>query len=452
MTHTLYFHTLSPVSIGTGEKLSPYSDFVLHNKQIHILDLKKIQDHFKNKSDSLIDEYVVGVVSGLDIRSQPFELISFLKTRLSADLQDISLQIYPTDLNEGKVQLYQIIKTPSYQPFFPGSSLKGAFKTALLYNWLKNDPDGKTWIKDFVNIFSNEKKRNEQVNKLDEQYEKYKIAITDSKPLPAEAIRVYKAIRFHLKDNQNKIPQIWEAIVPNAKTEAQFRSETIDTSSLLGALKQFSRDANQRDIELLQTANGSNLKLQEFYEQISTQMQAGEICFKVGSGKGYFFNSVGLAIYNYENGKYFSEFLKTFPQAQKIGNGQSFPITKVVDEHSQVPWGWVQISANPIEKQESIYKKSELKSNKSVAYQSIGKKINYLKPGTKLKSGLQIDALVIENTPVNRLKLYISPTEEPIIDIPSYKSALPLNGVVIVKINDFVKGKIKSIGFVDFKK
>jgi CRISPR-associated protein Csm5 len=133
-TIQLRLTTLSPLAIGKGDKLSPYSDFVEHDNRLHLIDTNRVEAALADRPD-LLDAYVAGITAGIDNNRSHFELEKFLTNRLRLDLPAVSRRIYP--LGHGaaggvKQELYTILKTPNGQPYVPGSSLKGAIKTALL--------------------------------------------------------------------------------------------------------------------------------------------------------------------------------------------------------------------------------------------------------------------------------------------------------------------------------
>ncbi|MCS7028114.1 MAG: type III-A CRISPR-associated RAMP protein Csm5, partial [Bacteroidia bacterium] len=349
--YRLYFKTLSPVSVTTGEKFSPYSDFIIEGKQIIFIDKAKLKTIFENHAnrDNLIDQYVEGVVSGMDNNRSRFDLKDYLRNSLKVELSEITLRKHLAFIRgERRIIVNEILKNPHFQPYIPGSSLKGACKTALLYDWLKNKSEGNKWLGNFVENL--ERNRGRAEKELQEQMQTYKIAFSDSSFLPVECINVCQVVRLNLKTQSKGIPQIVEAISKNYTFSAEFRSEKYTPADLFSLLRQFSKDANERDIEMLsQIKNSSNLipKLLSFYEEIQKGLERNQTCFKIGSGKGYFFNSVGLAVYHYDKKK-FAEFLQVFRPAQKkINDAQNFPITRVIDAFEATPWGWLQVDTQP---------------------------------------------------------------------------------------------------------
>ncbi|WP_027000752.1 type III-A CRISPR-associated RAMP protein Csm5 [Eisenibacter elegans] len=454
----LYFYTVSPVSISTGERFSPYSDFVVDEDWMYFLCQERIKEAFLQSPDmdNLIEEYVSGVAMGTDSNSKPFELKDFLKNRLKIDFKQYSLRRVPKGASvnvKRKIHVAEIIKNPHFQPYIPGSSLKGAFKGALLYCWLMNDPKGEKWIDEICGKLYAKKEEKYKINEnLSKQYESYEMALSDSPPLLSEAVKVYKTIRFHLKDSkkQSGTPQFVEAIQPHIKFEAEYRSEKISLETLLQALSKYSQDANQRDVELLKEYKNTNEKLLNFYTEIADKPKGSEHLFKIGSGKGYFFQSVGLAIFKKKGPDVFRKFVNVkeyLPSAKKV-DASTFPITKVVDADTMTPWGWVQISERTIDKEEVVLEKWQ----KPAAPTPKEVVAEYLKEGTKLKQGLEIDAVVVKSGKPNEVKLMLSKDTEPVFALRGYNSEIPVGTILICRIAQINnKGKILDVSFSKFK-
>lgn len=124
-THKLTLRTLSPVHIGTGNEWRLGFDFILYNGQTWILDedavLESKEDHLKPDTHG---HYPL-----------PGNLLT------EADLKDPSLFRYvlrgqpPSEKADARMKPF--IKDPYDCAYIPGSSLKGAFRTALAWTGWK---------------------------------------------------------------------------------------------------------------------------------------------------------------------------------------------------------------------------------------------------------------------------------------------------------------------------
>ncbi|GAB4134784.1 MAG: hypothetical protein OHK0045_25700 [Raineya sp.] len=462
----LYFKTLSPVSITTGEKFSPYSDFVIDDK-VYFLHQERIKDAFKQspQMDSLIDEYVAGIVSRMDNNRSVFELKNFLSNRLKINFKEYALRAIPKSKsvgNKDKIQITEIIKSPYFQPYIPGSSLKGAFKGALLYKWLIDSPEGKKWIDEIYKISKlpkedkNTKEAKKDIEKqLTSRYESYEIALSDSTPMNTTDIKIYKIIRYHLKNSQKQasLPQFVEAITPETCFETEFRPKEISWETLQKALIQYNQDANERDIRLAENFN-VDTKLLDHYHQFAEKIKEGMCIFKIGSGKGYFFQSVGLAVFKQKGKEAFQTFLEAYPPSSKKSNANSFPITKVVDADTLTPWGWVQVDTKVIDTNKKAEEKPIEISTPAAKEPEKPKEIvaEYLKTGMKIKQNTEIDAVVVQSGKPNKVKLMIAPDNEPIFELRGYSSEIPEGTILICRVAQINnKGKILDVSFSKLK-
>jgi CRISPR type III-A-associated RAMP protein Csm5 len=121
------------------------------------------------------------------------------------------------------------LKTPDHRPYIPGSELKGAIRTAVLAKMLNDDVNllrqlaqnlRPSMTKGQMNALwqGNEwllLRRNQ--NDRDAHNDLFRgIAISDSEPLPTDALRIYAAKRLNMSRD---VTVFVEAIAPNSETE-----------------------------------------------------------------------------------------------------------------------------------------------------------------------------------------------------------------------------------------
>lgn len=458
--YTLYFKTITPISITTGEKFSPYGDFVIDNKEVIFLNKEKIKDTLRVRPnmDELLDLYVAGVATGMDNNRSTFNLKKYLTGTLKVNLADVTLRKHPTSIEDGKILISEILKTPDFHPYIPGSSLKGACKTAYLYDWLRYKPEGQKWLENFLKNLPHDAEKDflqKQMKKvegdLQEQMKKYEIAFSDSSSLSSQSIVIKKVNRLNIETDNLEIPQVVEAIAPGYTFTTEFRSEKEKIPNLLEILVQFSKDANQRDIEMLKEVKmkKNNQKLLSFYETMKEKLENDEIFFKLGFGKGYFFNSIGLAMY-YCNKEKLEGFLRNYV---KIFNIDYFPIMRAVDSFDIVPWGWLQVATKPFPESAFSSKQKTQTTTQETTKQVSEIRPEYLKAGTKLKSGMSIDAVVVESGKPNKVKLMIAEGNEPIFELKRYGSPLDVGTILICTIEyNEKKNQILDVIFKNQKK
>ncbi|RMD89831.1 MAG: type III-A CRISPR-associated RAMP protein Csm5 [Calditrichaeota bacterium] len=176
MTH-LYFKTISPLHIGTGKVLEPF-DYVFYQEKVIILDQEACLERMFEKHPQAVDRYVEWIQQTVqrmnnaknearnarrdrdrsraqhhnqilsELRKN-FNLVYFCENELSdsalakeilSNSQYHKNAIYALDRPAGTRQLREMIHING-QPYVPGSSLKGAIRTALAYRATKNLSD-----------------------------------------------------------------------------------------------------------------------------------------------------------------------------------------------------------------------------------------------------------------------------------------------------------------------
>jgi CRISPR-associated protein Csm5 len=382
--------TVTPVAVGDGGQLSPLTDYIWDsdNDEINLLDQRKFREAFRGK-DRLMDTYINEVrdVSG---RNRSLFLASFIKKNLPGKVDDY-LQSEPLlawGVGERNVQELKTIIKESGKPYLPGSSIKGALKTALLIDWMFQSEKG-------TNL-SPQSRLKEVIatgrrGSIEQGYQKIEqeffgnissvadipmdfsfFSVTDAMGFNAKSIGVYNTTRLRFKpDSKGNITMpigLTEAIQPNHMAFMElsilkilpknhqphsflqgFWNESTIASQLFGRLNRFAlqfldweKGQFERiyDAEIKQEMGDYKRQLLSLEKQIR---EAGESSafLRVGGGKTYWNNSIGLTVSDE-----WSDFRKLM-KAMRFGKeGQSsFPITRRIAEPESEPMGWVKLEA-----------------------------------------------------------------------------------------------------------
>ncbi|RLC81567.1 MAG: type III-A CRISPR-associated RAMP protein Csm5 [Chloroflexi bacterium] len=138
--------TLTPVFVGSGEEVGPLC-YVVRGQDVLILD----QDKFlKSLSGTQMEEYLHWIEESLSPQQRRLRLYlsDFLHSRLRVDpiqfVKERQCIAYSVKCNHNMSfrGFKAHIKTIDYQPYIPGSELKGAIRTSLLYTLMKGDQVG----------------------------------------------------------------------------------------------------------------------------------------------------------------------------------------------------------------------------------------------------------------------------------------------------------------------
>lgn len=414
----IYLKTLTPIFIGQNQAndLSPYSDFVQDGNEIIYIDEKKFEKALLSK-DGLIDNYVKSIRQKIDkSKTQSnFNLKTFIENNLGAVENFVKVKV-SADQDIKHQSIKRFINT-SGRPFIPGSSIKGAFRTAIIYIWLTSTDSGKNLVQELLEkviklsekISELEKKKSNNTiskeeenelkrlrskknieNELGSIYNEQKlfgriskdnkdgfdsrhIQISDTETFAFENLSVLKLQRIKLRDNTEVSPLPSETLNPNILGSFSFKLEknfvkpeltkfnTFVIEDIFKILNEFSIASIEYELQSFRSFNDELMKSNEkrktnysnviqFYEDLKTTIEKSNNEFaiiRLGSGKTFFDNSIGLAIFNADKAV-FKQYRKLLelsknPQTKKLVEGR-FPTTRTLVEATKLPIGWMALS------------------------------------------------------------------------------------------------------------
>lgn len=365
---------LSPVHIGDGERLTKH-DFVFRRRMVFALNMKKFFEENRKRAQEYYEK-----------ASNDVSLENFL-TQKEAE----KYSAYRIKSSERPRDVLTFIKNPVSEVYLPGSSLKGAIRTALIFYAFKRAENGEK-VERIISRESNPKKVGRQIERLffacgykkgkrvfydDAKFDLLKfLSITDSSFLPAEeCLEVYKVNTFSKNRKGALIPKRFsiflEALKPGSVLEFDMRvddefirrAEEIETENrwiglseklerLFGgnvfknpegrvvnaveeACREFSSKIIERELEFLK---GSGFyEIEEFYSGIMSD----ETLLRLGYGTGWHSHTIGLLL-----GK---EVVKWVRRKFKLGRAgvPEFPKTRKFAmrlNRAVYPLGWVRVT------------------------------------------------------------------------------------------------------------
>lgn len=129
--YELTITTLTPLHIGTGNTLRQGFDYVTHHGQTWVFDADRLADMLYNQAPDAFDRMLQGAPASELIESDEFDPESSLFRYV--------MRGEPRSEGRGAV-LQELLKDPWDRPYIPGSSLKGALRTALaVHGWQKRN-------------------------------------------------------------------------------------------------------------------------------------------------------------------------------------------------------------------------------------------------------------------------------------------------------------------------
>lgn len=367
--------TLTPVSIGDGNTLSAFADYVLEKGKIYYINQQIIRDKM-GKNPELMDFYVEGMIRGKSNTTNTFDLKNFIFNRLKLTLQQAASHSIEAKNVSGKKEFYTVVKNAGQSPYIPGSTLKGAIKTALLYDWLidaKND-----WCENYLENLNNKEERGRLEAQLMTEFDKFELGVSDSSLLDFDMLQAIDIKRLHIKKGSLNIPQTREAVKENIACECEIRNvrkliaekaagtkvyKNYSWRELCKIINKFSDNSCNIEWEIMERFekkldNKYYKHLENFYRTIQKRTESLTTAYlRLGTGKGFYFNSIALALYDRdgtENKGQFLKFLKTCGYGKVYNtkqrqveeydlNPDEFPITRFVEITETKPLGWIQL-------------------------------------------------------------------------------------------------------------
>ena len=274
------------------------------NVNLCFIDENKLMDFFKGRRDmdEIIDDYMEVI---------RFQASSNLESRYNVEdfFQKYGLEVgdfvsYTLDTNGEVSQVINRTINSCGRPYIPGSSLKGAIRTCLLYYHMKEEDvnfrGGSPYIGgDVFGNFAND-------------ILKY-LSISDTNTVRNTECEILRIGRYNLKKESLDVPVVVEAINPNThfnfsinlkgKMESRFKYLNKDNiGDLLVIINQFYIENIAREIKALEGSKNSAINpIINFYQELDKESKnlmekkTGAI-LRIGGGKTFFDNTILLAL------------------------------------------------------------------------------------------------------------------------------------------------------------
>lgn len=165
---TIKLQTLTPVHIGSGEILKENFDYIKDNRFVYILDSKKLFKLLKQKGFS--EDKLTNALTQGNIKAIVDKHLSNIPV---ANYCIRKIQITPNQGEKIKDGLREQIYDGLGNPYIPGSSIKGAIRTALLSYIIENHTDDIENLDNLVSDkdFSDDKIIEEALKKIKDEVE-----------------------------------------------------------------------------------------------------------------------------------------------------------------------------------------------------------------------------------------------------------------------------------------
>jgi CRISPR-associated protein Csm5 len=140
MATTTYTLTcLSPVHVGTGTQFGKF-DGVYHNGQWHYIELDKVLARGVNANEL-----------ARTMNNREFSWATWLRDKSIAP-SDVATYILPCPQDPEEILIRETIKNVHEQPYLPGSSIKGAIRTAVVWRLMNGHTPHRTFAAQYLTL------------------------------------------------------------------------------------------------------------------------------------------------------------------------------------------------------------------------------------------------------------------------------------------------------------
>lgn len=349
----LKINTLSPVSILDGNKLSPYIDIIKdsRNKEIIILDIEKVSEVFINNKYNY-DTYLNILRNDPTNRVSTINMEGLLK-KARVNLDKVTLKRIKYDYSiKNLTEVSTCIKTRGV-PFIPGTTIKGAVRTAMLYSRMD--------AKDLTNVLENKRSKRTYVGE-DIFRDNYKtiqsdilknLIVRDTKIDEKINTSIYQVKSFNLykcRKNNNfelDMPVLIESIDKNQVLNCQMIiKEKFDIEDIFDSINSFYEKVINREISELDKVSfvEKNILIDKYNLLINKvrnlKKSRSGFVMRIGKNKGFFNNTVLLDL---DDEELFYAIEKEYKKNRGVGE---FPTTKWVvcdDDVIKDMLGWIEV-------------------------------------------------------------------------------------------------------------
>ena len=374
----------SPVHIGSGDQLD-LMDFVVHNGRVSVIDFDKVLSELVNKGESplvLHDE--------IERFGKNFDFGKFLY-RQGIDVENVLKYTLTCEGTPNRMATF--IKNAFGVPLIPGSSIKGAIRTALTWYFLKNENMESEVEKTLRRVLGElnqirdnrerrrastrwERKMGQELENLifygkekDPLYDMNKaMTVTDASLRSVDLLEMVLCKIFTMTKENRLVPKGFdifiEAIKPDISigttkisldsyfleeklSKLGFDEERVDTFRKFPHIcNEFSRSLIKFELDFFEKYGLSELVM--FYEGLLKSITADdEFLLRLGFGIGWISTTIGLILEN--NPELLRDIRREFQMGRKRDHPyyvSEFPKTrKIAIERGKprFPMGWIRL-------------------------------------------------------------------------------------------------------------
>lgn len=306
-TYQVKLKTLAPIFIGSGKEIGK-AEYVFDGKYVYVIDEKKLMDLIVKRN--LVDKYM----QSMSVKS--FHLKTWLDTNRIHNYEDLALYTLSGVENlSDKRSLKGIaacLKNAYHKPYIPGSSLKGALRTVILWNEVFDNRDKldrhRRQMKEALSVMPVSKMKNgfNRLNKsLEDKFFSAEVeetpmsimrglAVSDSAPLSLDDIILCEKLDVNV-NGKEKMPNILRECIKPGK-------EIIFRISIDSSIFDWTKD-DICDMIKNYTADYFDCVTSVFDAQAADE----ENVIYLGGGAGYFSKTVTYSLFEHDDAVSFTK-------------------------------------------------------------------------------------------------------------------------------------------------
>lgn len=360
VSYDVEIEALSPVFIGSGIKISRL-EYCKRKNHIEIFDFNKLIDFcFENNIIEDLYNLVSKKENGGHFLNQFDTIIKNLSNKVSSLKKDdflIKRVEADTDIFNQRPQIELFMHNANGDTFIPGSSLKGAIRTALIASKINEgiidlNAEKREFSRQVNSYFSGIDRDSNKRREDDENF-----SVSDSPPFNSEAIRILSGKRLMKRGGKHTPNSLGfvESLKQGQKTNTTFNVESEELiEKIIKSSKKFYQKAIEEKINSLDHIKGikeaDNLydNLHDIEDLIKDNTDESTFFLCVGKHKGYFENSIGALLLDEMGEEEFYKWRKSnnigkAPRGKPGSVSRNFPATFSFSGDG-APFGWCRLT------------------------------------------------------------------------------------------------------------
>jgi len=363
----LSLSVVTPICVRSGENASAVADYIYdpQKRAIHLIDQVKFNRWLMGQGKNA--RFLIKDITAL-VSSRQGTLVHFFSEHgLSPrDFSRAAIPVsFPDSITFGNRNLFLPTLTGG-KPYIPGSSIKGAIRTALMFDYIKNEDNGglghgaTPHLQDSRQVYTGSDifcLPDHRSRLLPENDALRFLQVTDTTPSPLESLRVYALERkggtasaipalllgFHpgteMTFEVHILPGFEKANIPDYWKKFFNRGEV----AILRAISNYSLALLEDELNRLKKRSDKppeNQLLYNSYGRIlsntKNNIKQGGALLRIGFGKTYYFNSIGYFLSDEEKERYKVNW-------KRVKSVSEFPITRWMirtPDNQCLPAGW----------------------------------------------------------------------------------------------------------------